>query len=255
MRSPLTARRGISARACARFVAINVRRRSQRSTSEPPIGPEHERGEEFDDEQQRRRAPRSALDEHVDRQRDEQQPVADVVDEPAGPHEPEVAGSPWRGPRAVAVIGVHTDVCVAISEDPVLPIRDANVDSRRIRSCGGSRSAHRCPRIGLARSVRAKASIDTRTARASSGASVRTAARSGRTIASIAARHLGEFGGTDQQGVGGERRSGLPLLRERLHVGEVVAGQAMVLVESDRGQRHARGDELGSAGRFTEVEP
>jgi hypothetical protein len=72
----------------------------QRSAKVPTIDEtssdrtEQECGDQFDDEQDRGGGTRSTLDENVDRKRHQQQPVTDVVDEPTGPHETEVAVTP-----------------------------------------------------------------------------------------------------------------------------------------------------------------
>ena len=69
---------------------------------------EHERGAEFDDEQDRCRRTGPALDEDVHGEGDEQEPVADAVDEPAAPHEPEVASAPGRGSGRCGLCGGGT---------------------------------------------------------------------------------------------------------------------------------------------------
>ena len=64
---------------------------------------EQECSDQLDDEQDRGVGARTTLDEHVDRECHQQQPVADVVDEPTGPNETEVAGTPRRLAAAVAL--------------------------------------------------------------------------------------------------------------------------------------------------------
>ena len=127
---------------------------------------------------------------------------------------------------------------------------------------GGGRSPRRVPvrrpvdgDVDHGRSVRANASIETRTDRASSGASTRTAARRGRTIGVDRFHDGPQLVGVDEQRKRRERRCSVPLVGQSVEVGQVVTGEAEVLVERDRDEGRGRRDELRRAGRLTEIEP
>ena len=91
VRSAVTASSGSRATAWATFVADD--RAPQVPAVDEVAGERAEQGGrgELGDEQQGGRDPGAGLGQHVDGQGDHQQPVAGVVDQPAGPDEPEVA--------------------------------------------------------------------------------------------------------------------------------------------------------------------